>query len=81
MSGTTLRLWRARTPGGRLLQVGGGLGEGRDEPRWTPEFLGHRIRSQQSVEEDVNVLRDRIEAILKFCRRTHNRLPFRVLDR
>ena len=40
MSGTTLRLWRARTPGGRLLQVGGGLGEGRDEPRWTPEPNG-----------------------------------------
>ena len=36
LSGTTLRLWRARTPGGRLLQVGGGLGEGREEPRWTP---------------------------------------------
>ncbi|HWC72879.1 MAG TPA: SpoIIE family protein phosphatase, partial [Gemmatimonadales bacterium] len=36
LSGTTLRLWRARTPGGRLLPVGGGLGEGREEPIWTP---------------------------------------------
>jgi sigma-B regulation protein RsbU (phosphoserine phosphatase) len=36
LSGTTLRLWRARTPGGRLLPVGGGLGEGREEPRWIP---------------------------------------------
>lgn len=36
LSGTTLRLWRARTPGGRLLLVGGGLGEGREEPVWTP---------------------------------------------
>jgi sigma-B regulation protein RsbU (phosphoserine phosphatase) len=36
LSGTTLRLWRARTPGGRLLPLGGGLGEGRDEPHWSP---------------------------------------------
>jgi len=36
LSGTTLRLWRARTPGGRLLPVGGGLGEGGEEPHWTP---------------------------------------------
>ncbi len=36
LSGTTLRLWRAKSPGGRLLLVGGGLGEGRDEPHWTP---------------------------------------------
>ncbi len=36
LSGTTLRLWRARTPGGRLLPVGFGLGEGREEPHWTP---------------------------------------------
>ena len=36
LSGTTLRLWRAKTPGGRLLPVGGGLGEGREEPLWTP---------------------------------------------
>jgi sigma-B regulation protein RsbU (phosphoserine phosphatase) len=36
LSGVTLRLWRARTPGGRLLPVGGGLGEGREEPHWTP---------------------------------------------
>ena len=36
LSGTTLRLWRAKTPGGRLLPVSGGLGEGREEPRWTP---------------------------------------------
>ncbi|HEV8511401.1 MAG TPA: GAF domain-containing protein, partial [Gemmatimonadales bacterium] len=36
LSGTTLRLWRARNPGGRLLPVGGGLGEGREEPHWTP---------------------------------------------
>ena len=40
LSGTTLRLWRAHTPGGRLLQVGGGLGEGREEPRWTPKPNG-----------------------------------------
>jgi sigma-B regulation protein RsbU (phosphoserine phosphatase) len=40
LSGTTLRLWRARTPGGRLLPVGGGLGEGREEPRWTPDPNG-----------------------------------------
>ncbi|HEY7192981.1 MAG TPA: SpoIIE family protein phosphatase [Gemmatimonadales bacterium] len=31
LSGTTLRLWRAKTPGGRLLPVGG-----REEPLWTP---------------------------------------------
>ena len=36
LSGTTLRLWRAKTPGGRLLPVVGGLGEGREAPRWTP---------------------------------------------
>jgi sigma-B regulation protein RsbU (phosphoserine phosphatase) len=36
LSGTTLRLWRAKAPGGRLLPVGGGLGEGREEPHWTP---------------------------------------------
>jgi sigma-B regulation protein RsbU (phosphoserine phosphatase) len=36
LSGTTLRLWRAKSPGGRLLPVGGGLGEGREEPHWTP---------------------------------------------
>jgi len=30
LSGTTLRLWRAKTPGGRLLPVG------RDEAQWTP---------------------------------------------
>jgi len=30
LSGTTLRLWRAKTPGGRLLPVGG------VEPVWTP---------------------------------------------
>ena len=29
-------MWRAKTPGGRLLPVGGGLGEGREEPHWTP---------------------------------------------
>jgi phosphoserine phosphatase RsbU/P len=40
LSGTTLRLWRARTPGGRLLPVGGGLGEGREEPHWTPTLNG-----------------------------------------
>ena len=36
LSGTTLRLWRAKTPGGRLLLVGGGLGEQREGPDWTP---------------------------------------------
>ncbi len=36
LSGKTLRLWRARTPGGRLLPVGGGPEEGRAEPHWTP---------------------------------------------
>src|SRR5438034_4092423 len=36
LSGTTLRLWRAKTPGGRLVPVVGGLGEGREAPRWTP---------------------------------------------
>ena len=36
LSGTTLRLWRAKSPGGRLLPIGGGLGEGREEPHWTP---------------------------------------------
>ncbi|MGE5800987.1 MAG: PP2C family protein-serine/threonine phosphatase [Gemmatimonadota bacterium] len=35
LSGTTLRLWRAKAPGGRLLPVGG-LGDGREEPDWTP---------------------------------------------
>ena len=36
LSGATLRLWRRKTPDGRLLPVGGGLGEGREEPHWTP---------------------------------------------